>query len=70
MTIPPPHFHVIGDDFSAKFAIADMSLLSCKWRIRRRDMRAVEEWGQKHKDMLYKNWEFARSGKPPVKIED
>jgi Domain of unknown function (DUF4160) len=67
---PPPHFHVIGDDFSAKFAIANRELLSCKGRIRRRDIRAVEEWGQKHQDMLYINWDLARSGQPPVKIED
>ena len=67
---PPPHFHVFGDEFSAKFAIADNALLSCKGRIRRRDIRAVEEWGQKHKNMLYINWELARSGQPLVKIED
>lgn len=67
---PPPHFHVIGDEFSAKFAIADNALLSCKGRIRRRDIRAVEEWGSKHKTMLYTNWELARSGLPPVKIKD
>jgi hypothetical protein len=66
----PPHFHVIGDEFSAKFAIDNLALLSCKGRIRRRDIRAVEVWGQKHRNALYLNWELARSGQPPQKIED
>ena len=39
----PPHFHVYGAEFSAKFAIADFVLLSSKGRIRRRDIKAVEE---------------------------
>ena len=43
---PPPHFHVFGSEFSAKFAITNCGLLSSKGRIRRRDIRAVEEWGQ------------------------
>jgi Domain of unknown function (DUF4160) len=38
-----PHFHVFGGEFSAKFAIADCELLSSKGRIRRRDVRAVEQ---------------------------
>lgn len=35
----PPHFHVFGAEFSAKFAIADLVLLSSKGRIRRRILR-------------------------------
>jgi len=31
----PPHFHVFGADFSAKFAIADTTLLSSNGRLRR-----------------------------------
>ncbi len=65
-----PHFHVIGTEFSAKFAIADFALLSSKGRIRRRDIKAVEEWGQKHQAELYLNWEIARAGGPAQKIED
>ena len=38
----PPHFHVIGAEFSAKFTIADVELLSSKGRIRRRDVREIE----------------------------
>jgi hypothetical protein len=39
-------------------------------RIRRRDIRAVEEWGQKHRAALYSNWDLARTGAPPQKIEN
>jgi len=67
---PPPHFHVIGDDFSAKFVIDDLSLLSCKGRISRREVRAVEAWGRKHQEALFLNWELARKGCPPLIIED
>jgi hypothetical protein len=66
---PPPHFHVFGSEFSAKFAIADCELLSSKGRIRHRDILAVEEWGQKHRTALYLNWDSARAGEPPQKIE-
>jgi hypothetical protein len=65
-----PHFHVFGTDFSAKFAIIDCSLLSIKGRIRRRDIKAIEEWGQKHQVELYFNWELAMAGEPAQKIED
>jgi Domain of unknown function (DUF4160) len=67
---PPPHFHVFASEFSAKFAIANCGLLSSKGRIRRRDIRAVEEWGQKHRAALYSNWNLARAGAPPQKIEN
>lgn len=66
----PPHFHVFGGEFSAQFAIANCALLSSKGRIRRGDIRAVEEWGQKHRVELYLNWDLARAGEPPQKIED
>ena len=65
-----PHFHVIGTEFSAKFAIADLALLSSKGRIRRRDIKAVEEWGRRHQAELYLNWELARAGGRAQKIED
>lgn len=65
-----PHFHVIGGDFSAKFAIGDLALLSSKGRISRRDIKAVEEWGQKHQVELHSNWQLARAGQPAMKIED
>jgi hypothetical protein len=66
----PPHFHVIGADFSARFTITDLELLSSKGRIRRRDIREIEAWGQKHQRELYTNWHLARAGKPAEKITD
>lgn len=66
----PPHFHVMADEFSAKFAIADCSLLSAKGRIRRRDIRDIEAWGHAHRDALYLNWRLARAGEPAQRIED
>lgn len=66
----PPHFHVMGAEFSAKFTIADVELLSSKGRIRRRDIRDIEEWGQRHRNELDLNWQLARAGKPPQKIPD
>jgi len=66
----PPHFHVIGSEFSAKFTIAGLELLSSKGRIRRRDIRDIEAWGQKYQNELYSNWRLARAGKPPEKITD
>lgn len=59
---------MIGAEFSAKFTIADRELLSCKGRIRRRDLREVEAWGQQHQSELYLNWQLAREGKPAQKI--
>ena len=66
----PPHFHVIGPEFSAKFTIADFELLSSKGRIRRRDISDIEEWGQRHQNALQLNWRLARAGLPPQKIVD
>ena len=66
----PAHFHVIGAEFSAKFTIADVELLSSKGRIRRRDIREIEAWGQKHQRGLYTNWQLARAGKQAAKITD
>ena len=40
----PPHFHVIAAEFSVKFTIADLELLSSKGRIRRRDIRDQTRW--------------------------
>jgi len=66
----PPHFHVFGSEFSAKFAIADCALSSSRGRIRRSDIRAVKVWGEKHRVTLYMNWDLARAGAPPQRIED
>ena len=54
----PAHFHVIGTEFAAKFTIANAELLSSKGRIRRRDIREIEAWGQKHQKSYTRtgNW--------------
>lgn len=49
----PPHFHVFGPEFSAKFAIGDAALLSVNGRLRRRDVRTIEQWGQGHRKELH-----------------
>lgn len=38
--------------------------------LRRHELRASEEWGQKHQDEPYLNWQLARAGRPPQKIAD
>ena len=58
-----PHFHAISPDFSFKFAISDLSIISGTGHLRGRDMVAIRTWGQRHKDMLYLNWQLARDGK-------
>jgi len=65
-----PHFHVVGPDFSAKFLISDGSLISAKGKIRQANLRAVQEWGQKHRQALWSAWNCARRGDPLIRIED
>ncbi len=67
---PPPHFHVFGNGFSAKFVIEDLAILSVKGNMPSRLARAIAGWGQRHRAALYENWELARTGKPAKKIED
>jgi hypothetical protein len=43
---------------------------SAEEHIRGRDLAAIHAWVQKHKDMLYLNWNLAREGKPLQDIED
>ena len=66
----PPRFHVLGAEFSAKFTIAERELLSCKGRLRRRDLCDIEAWGQLHEKEPYLNWRLAREGKAAQKITD
>ena len=65
----PPHFHVFGDGFSARFAIADAALLSVAGTMSARARRAVVAWGQRYRTELYDNWDLARVGQPARKIE-
>lgn len=65
-----PHFHAVSPDFDFKLAIADYSIISGNGRLRGRDLVLLREWGQKHQDMLYLNWQLARDGEPLQDIED
>ena len=66
----PPAFSCVRRRFLVKFTIADCTLLSRQGRIRRRDIRLVGTWGQKHQIELCLNWDLARAGSPPKKIDD
>jgi hypothetical protein len=50
--------------------MADLSIISGTGRLRGRDLFAIQNWGQKHRDALYSNWKLAREGKPLIDIED
>jgi hypothetical protein len=65
-----PHFHAVSPDFDVKIAIDDCSVISATGRLRGRDVAAIRDWGRKHRDVLYANWQFAREGKPLRTIED
>jgi hypothetical protein len=63
-----PYFHAIGPDFDFKIAIG--SIISGTGQMRGRDLAVLRAWGQKHRDVLYANWQLAREGKPLQDIED
>lgn len=65
-----PHFHAVSPDFDFKLTIADCGIISGNGRLRGRDLAAIWAWGQKHRDALYSNWQWARDGKPLHDIED
>jgi hypothetical protein len=65
-----PHFHAVSPDFDFKLTIADCGIISGNGRLRGRDLAAIRAWGQKHRDALYSNWQWARDGKPLHDIED
>jgi hypothetical protein len=53
-----------------KIAMDDCTIISGTRHLRGRDLAAIRAWGQKHRDLLYPNWQFAREGKPLQDIED
>jgi hypothetical protein len=65
-----PHFHAVSPDFDFKLVIADCSIISGTGHLRGRDLAVIRAWGQKHRDMLYLNWQLARDGEPLQDIED
>ncbi|HEY4171799.1 MAG TPA: DUF4160 domain-containing protein [Rhodopila sp.] len=65
-----PHFHAVSPDFDFKIAMEDFSIISGTGHLRGRDLAAIRSWGQRHRDVLFMNWERAREGKPLQDIED
>jgi hypothetical protein len=64
------HFHAVSPDFDFKIATADCSVISGNGRLRGRDLAAIREWGRRHRDALYLNWQRDREGEPLRDIED
>ncbi len=58
----PPHFHVMKDDFRAKFEIATGQMLS--GQLDRRSLRKVQEWTELNRDLLMTAWDSCQTGKP------
>jgi hypothetical protein len=50
--------------------MSDFSIISGTGHLRGRDLAAIRDWGQKHQNVLYSNWQLAREGKPLLDIED
>jgi len=65
-----PHFHAVSPEFDFKFAVENCATISGTGHIRGRDLTIIRAWGQKHRDALYSNWQFARDGEPLQDIED
>jgi hypothetical protein len=65
-----PHFHAVSPDFDFKIAIDECTIISGNGNLRGRDLVAIRNWGQIHRDMLYTNWQLARDGKTLRNIED
>lgn len=55
---PPPHFHVLAPDVSAKFDIESCELL--KGDISGRDIRKVRYWHKYAKPILIEAWDSTR----------
>jgi hypothetical protein len=65
-----PHFHAVSPDFDFKISMDDYTIISGTGHLRGRDLASIRTWGQKHRDVLYLNCQFARDGKPLQDIED
>lgn len=65
----PPHFHVRHADFKAKFAIADLSVLSSSGNVAGRDIVRIRTWTRANQTALLENWFRCQRGEPLQKIE-
>jgi len=63
----PPHFHAEYAGNEATFTITTLDLLAGE--LPRRARALVLEWASLHRMELLDNWERARRGEPPEKIE-
>ncbi|MBV1929382.1 MAG: DUF4160 domain-containing protein [Gammaproteobacteria bacterium] len=55
---PPPHFHVKSPNIDASFSIDDCSKLN--GNIERGDLKKIEYWHKRAKDLLIKHWNESR----------
>lgn len=63
----PPHFHArYGGD---KAAVEISSLKVLEGKLPPRALGLAVEWASQHQDELTRDWELARSGRPPQRIE-
>ena len=63
----PPHFHATYGGKSVKISIKGPKLL--KGKFSKRGLRLVLEWAKKNQNKLLADWELARHGKKPMKIQ-
>lgn len=63
----PPHFHARYGDY--KVVVDIRSLVVLEGKLPARALGMLIEWASQHQNELLKDWELARDGKPPKKIE-
>ena len=63
----PPHFHARYGEY--KVAVDIRSLVVLEGEFPPRALGMLIEWASQHQAELLKDWELAREGKPPQKIE-
>ena len=62
-----PHLHARYAEFEASIDLADGELLAGE--LPRKQLRLVQAWVELHRDALMADWELARSGQLPYKID-
>jgi hypothetical protein len=65
----PPHFHARHARFKAKFAIADLTVLSSKGDLTGRDIGRIREWASVNQATVLENWFRCCRGESVRKIE-
>ncbi len=62
-----PHLHAKYAEFEASVNLMDGELLAGE--LPRKQLRLVQAWVELHRDALMADWELARSGQLPYKID-